>query len=152
MGKIVLKIYNLVLYLDKLGIPLLPNLINKIFIRLLFGFQIGIGAKIGKNVNFGYGGLGVVIHHRCIVGDNVEIGTGVTLGGTSKKKEVPIIGENTMLSTGSKIIGSVKIGKNCVIGANAVVVNDIPDNCVAVGIPAKIIKTNINILDYRDIS
>ncbi|MBD3794095.1 MAG: serine acetyltransferase [Campylobacterales bacterium] len=54
-----------------------------------------------------------------------------------------------MISTGAKIIGPIQIGKNCVIGANAVVLTDIPDNCVAVGIPAKIIKENIDISDYR---
>ncbi|HHD80170.1 MAG TPA: serine acetyltransferase [Campylobacterales bacterium] len=61
------------------------------------------------------------------------------------------MGDNCIISSGAKIIGPVKIGNNCIIGANAVVIDNIPDNCVAVGVPAKIIKTDINILDYRDL-
>lgn len=110
---------------------------------------MGEKTKFGKGVQLGYGGLGIVIHGKSVIGDNVVIGTGVTIGGTSKKIDVPVIGENSMISTGAKIIGPIQIGKNCVIGANAVVLTDIPDNCVAVGIPAKIIKENIDISDYR---
>lgn len=150
MSKLVIAIYRLAFLLRKLKIPLLPQIINKLFIRLLFGCQIGLGAKIGKGVILGYGGLGVVIHERTEIGDNVNIGTGVTIGGTSRKYKVPIIGENSIISSGTKIIGPVSVGKNCIIGANAVVVDDIPDNCVAVGVPAKVIKTGINIYDYRD--
>ena len=149
MSRIALLIYKLIFILNKSGIPFIPNLLNKLFLRLLFSCQIGVGARIGKNCTLGYGGLGIVIHNKSIIGNNVNIGPGVTIGGTSKEQEVPIIGDNTILSSGSKIIGSIKIGHNCVIGANAVVLKDIPDNCVAVGVPAKIIKTNINIQDYR---
>jgi serine O-acetyltransferase len=148
MSKIVLLIYRIVYFLYHNRIPIIPNIINKFFIRIIFGCQIGTGAKLGKNVILGYGGLGIVIHNRSIIGDNVNIGTGVTIGGTSGKKEVPIIGNHTIISSGAKIIGPIKIGNNCIIGANAVVISDIEDNCVAVGIPAKIIKRNINIKDY----
>lgn len=61
---------------------------------------------------------------------------------------MPLVGDKILIGTGAKLIGSVKIGNNVVIGANAVVVDDIPDNCLAVGAPAKIIKKNINIKDY----
>lgn len=149
MSKIVLIIHSILYSLNRFGIPLLPKLFNKLFIRLLFGCQLGVSTKIGKNVNLDYGGLGVVIHERAIIGNNVSIGTCVTIGGTTKKHEVPVIGENTMISTGAKILGPITIGKNCVIGANAVVLDNIPDNCVAVGIPATIVKRNINITDYR---
>jgi len=148
MTKIVLFLYLIVYKMYKFNIPILPELINKIFIRLLFGCQIGTGAKLGRNVILAYGGLGIVIHHRSIIGNNVNIGSGVTIGGTSGKFQVPSIGNNTIISSGAKIIGPVKIGNNCIIGANAVVLSDIEDNCVAVGIPAKIIKRNINIKDY----
>lgn len=151
MSKIVLLIYRVAYFLYKIGIPFVPNLINKIFIRILFGCQIGLGAKIGKNVNLGYGGLGIVIHKRAVIGNNVRISTGVTIGGTSKKYGVPIIGDNTIIGTGAKILGPIKIGKNCVIGANAVVLTDIPDNCVAVGVPARIVKRNIDITKYSDL-
>jgi serine O-acetyltransferase len=149
MSKLLLKMHKMVYLLKQMRVPLIPAIINKIFIRLLFGCQLGTGTKLGKNVSLGYGGLGIVIHGRAVIGNYVEIGTGVTIGGTNKKWVVPIIGDNTIISTGAKILGPVKIGSNCVIGANAVVLESIPDNCVAVGVPAKVIKRNINISDYR---
>ena len=149
MSKILITIYRLVYFLHTLKIPILPELINKIFIRLLFGCQIGTGAKLGRNVILGYGGIGIVLHPRVVIGSNTNIGTNVTIGGTSKKYEVPKIGSNTIISSGAKIIGPITVGNNCVIGANAVVTKDIPDNSLAVGIPARVVKTNINIDDYR---
>jgi serine O-acetyltransferase len=149
MSYIIVKIYSFIYTLHRLRVPLLPNIINKIFIRILFGCQIGTGTKLGKNVVLGYGGLGIVIHPRAVIGDNVNIGPGVVIGGTSGKYEVPRVGENTIISAGAKIIGPISIGRNCLIGANAVVVKDIPDNSLVVGIPAKVIKENINIQDYK---
>jgi serine O-acetyltransferase len=151
MSKIVLTIHKILFLLNKIGIPLIPNFLNKIFIRILFGCQIGVRTYFGKNVELGYGGLGVVIHDRAVIGNNVSIGPGVTIGGTNKKYEVPKIGDNTIVSSGAKVIGSIVIGKNCVIGANAVVVTDLPDKSLAVGIPAKIIKKNIDISSYRSL-
>ena len=151
MSKLILSIHRIVYSLKLLGIPVLPSLINKIFIRFLFGCQLGTGTKFGNNVSLVYGGLGVTIHERAVIGNNVYIGTCVTIGGTTKKYEVPVIGDNSFISTGAKILGPVKIGKNCVIGANAVVLDDIPDRCVAVGMPAKIVKRDIDISNYRDI-
>ena len=148
MSKLVLIIYNFGLILHRKKIPILPTFI-KFFIRIVFGAHIGMGCKIGKNSALGYGGIGVVIHNRAIIGKNVLIGQNVTIGGTSKKYGVPIIGDNTQLAPGSAILGPVKVGKDCIIGANAVVMRDIPDNSVAVGVPAKVIKSNININDYR---
>lgn len=148
MGKLVLMIHRLVFLLHSRKVPLLPGIINKLFIRLAFGCQLGNGTVFGKNVQLGYGGLGVVIHGRAAIGNNVNIGTNVTIGGTNKHPEVPQIGDNSFIATGAKILGPVKVGKNCVVGANAVLLQDLPDNSLAVGIPAKIVKTNINIQDY----
>jgi serine O-acetyltransferase len=148
MGKLVLMIYNFGLFLHEKKIPLIPTFI-KFVIRIVFGPHIGMGAKIGKGSVLGYGGIGVVIHHRAVIGKNVSIGQNVTIGGTSKKYEVPVIGDNTELAAGCVVVGPVRVGKDCVIGANAVVVKDIPDNSVAVGMPAKVIKSDININDYR---
>ena len=148
MHKLVLFLYRIFYKMDRLKIPFLPNLLNKLFIRLLFGCQIGLGAKLGKNILLGYGGLGCVIHHRAVIGDNVNIGSNVTIGGTSKIKEVPVIGNNCIISTGAKIIGPITIGENSVIGANAVVISNIPANSLVVGIPARVVKSNINIEDY----
>lgn len=152
MSKLVLHIHGFLFMLHQLGIPFLPNLLNKILIRVPFSCQLGVGTKIGKGVNLSYGGLGIVIHDRAVIGDNVSIGTGVTIGGTSKKHAVPVIGANTIIATGAKILGPIEVGNNCVIGANAVVLHSIADNCVAVGIPARVIKRDISIADYRNMN
>lgn len=149
MSKLVVYIYNFALYLHNLKIPILPQLINILFVRLLFGCQVSLGAKIGKGTVLGYGGLGIVIHDRAVIGENVMVGSGVTIGGTSKIYEVPVIGDMTMIAPGAKILGPVSIGKNCVIGANAVVLKDVPDNTIVGGIPAKVLKSDIDISDYR---
>ena len=128
-------------------IPLVPSLI-KWFIRITFACNLPYSCKIGKNTILGYGGLGIVIHPRCVIGENCLISQGVTLGGTSHKYDVPKVGDNVLIGAGAKILGPVTIGDNVVIGANAVVTKDISDNCLAVGIPAKVIKENINIKEY----
>jgi len=149
MSKIVLRIYALVYFLHTLKVPLIPHLINFLFLRLLFGVFIGVGAKIGKGVTVGYGGLGVVIHHRCIIEDNVRIGTGVTLGGTSGIYSVPHIEAECIIATGAKVLGPIVIGKGSMVGANTVITKDLPPRSLAVGIPAKVIKQNIDIAQYR---
>lgn len=150
MYKIVGAIYAFCYFLYHHKIPILPGLLNKILLRLLFSVQISLGAKIGKNAVFAYGGLGVVVHSSCEIDDNVKIGTGVLLGGRELEAgKVPKVGKNCIISTGAKLLGPITIGDNCVIGANAVVIEDVPSNCVVAGVPAKIVKTNIDINDYR---
>ncbi len=86
----------------------------------------------------------MVIHSRAVIGKNCIIGANVTIGGKSRWYEVPVIGDTVDIATGAKILGPIRIGNNVTIGANAVVVKDVPDNCIVAGIPAKIIKTNVN--------
>ncbi len=138
MSKLVLFFYRLAFWMYQKRIPLLPQVVNKLFVRVLFSCQIGLGAVIGRGVDLGYGGLGVVIHHRSVIGDNVGIGSCVTIGGRSGRHQVPIIGDGTLVGSGAKILGPVTIGRNCRIGANAVVLQDVPDNHLAVGVPAQI--------------
>lgn len=126
-----------ILYVYK--IPFIPKII-KMIIFLMFNSSIPYECSIGKGSRFGYSGIGVVLHKRTKIGNNCTIGTNVTVGGKTPHYEVPIIGNNVYISTGAKILGPIKIGNNVVIGANAVVISDIPDNAVAAGIPAKIIK------------
>lgn len=147
MSKIVYYLYLLARTLNKVHIPILPKIIQ-ILIRLVFGCYIPYTAQIGKNTVLGYGGLGIVIHARCIIGENCVIGPNVTMGGTSHKYEVPKVGNNVLIGAGAKLIGPIEIGNNVVIGANAVVTKNISDNTLVTGIPAKIVKENINIKDY----
>lgn len=147
MSKIVYFLYSLARILSKLHIPFLPKLIQ-VLIRIMFSCNLPYSAQIGKNTELAYGGIGIVIHARCVVGENCVIGPGVILGGTTKKWEVPKVGNNVYIGAGAKILGPVTIGNNVVIGANAVVLKNIPDNSLVTGVPAKIIKENININDY----
>ena len=74
MSKVVLSIYHFLYKLHEAGVPFIPNLLNKLFLRILFSCQIGLGAKIGENCSIAYGGLGVVIHDKAVIKDNVVIG------------------------------------------------------------------------------
>lgn len=134
--------------ISRIGIPLLPKIINGM-IRLLHNSAIYCETSIGKGTQFGYGGIGVVIHKRAVIGKNCIIGTNVTIGGRSKSKQVPRIGDDVYIATGAKVLGDITIGDNSVIGANAVVLNDVPPNSVVVGIPARVIKSGINMKDFR---
>jgi len=148
MSKLVILMYQSIYILYRLRIPFLPSILNIIFIRLLFSCQIGMGAKLGKGVVLGYGGLGIVIHKRVIIGKNVIITQGVTIGGTSKIHDVPQIGNNCLIAPGAKILGPVIVGNNSVVAANSVVLSNVPANSIVAGIPAKVIKENIKIEDY----
>ena len=99
-----------------------------------------------ENVAFGYGGIAVVIHGNCKIGDNVKIGQNVTLGGGKKTidsaggtREVPYIERRVYIAAGAKVIGGITIGEHSVIGANAVVTNDVPPFSVVAGTPGKVI-------------
>ncbi len=129
------------------NIPMIP-LFFDVLIRLIHNCAIYSKAEIGKGTTFGYGGIGVVIHKRTIIGKNCIIGTGVTIGGRSKSLNVPIIGDDVYIATGAKVLGSITVGDNVVIGANAVVINDVPSNCIVAGVPARIIKSGITASGY----
>lgn len=143
-----MKLYRLGNYLHDKNILFLPKIINGL-IRVFHNCAIYSETNIGQGTQFGYGGIGVVIHKRAVIGEDCVIGTNVTIGGRSRSEGVPVIGDNVYIATGSKILGDIHIGDNCVIGANAVVIRSVPANCMVVGIPAKVIKENINMRDYR---
>ena len=105
------------------------------------GIEIHPGATIGKGLFIDHG-HGVVIGETAIVGDNVTLYQGVTLGGTGKEqgKRHPTVGNNCMISTGAKVLGSITIGDNVKIGAGSVVLKDVPSNTTVVGVPGRIVK------------
>lgn len=119
---------------------LIARLISQIA-RGLTGIEIHPGATIGKGLFIDHG-MGVVIGETCEIGDNVTIYHGVTLGGTGKDhgKRHPTIGNNVMISTGAKVLGPFKVGDNSRIAANAVVLQEIPEDSTVVGIPGKVVR------------
>jgi len=113
------------------------------FSRFRTGIEIHPGAKIGRGLFIDHG-TGVVIGETTEIGENCTIYQGVTLGGTGKDKgkRHPTIGNNVMIGAGAKILGPFKVGDNAKIAANAVVLNEVPANCTAVGVPANIVRVN----------
>ena len=107
------------------------------------GVEIHPGATIGKGLVIDHG-MGVVIGETTIIGDNCTIYQNVTLGGTGKEKgkRHPTLGKNVLVGTGAKILGPFKVGDNSKIAANAVVLEEIPPNSTAVGVPARVVKQN----------
>ena len=102
------------------------------------GIEIHPGAKIGKNFFIDHG-TGVVIGETTIIGDNVMLYHGVTLGGVTmnKGKRHPTIEDNVVIGCGAKVLGNITIGKNSKIGANSVVLKDVKENTTVAGIPAE---------------
>ena len=107
------------------------------------GIEIPPGATIGKGFFIDHG-TGVIIGETTIIGDNVTLYQGVTLGGTGKEtgKRHPTLEDNVMVSAGAKIIGSFTVGKNSKIGAGSVVIEEVPPNCTVVGVPGHIVRQN----------
>ncbi len=105
------------------------------------GIEIHPGAEIGKRFFIDHG-TGVIVGETTIIGDNVTLFQGVTLGGTGKEqgKRHPTLGNNVMVSAGAKVLGSFKVGDNSKIGAGSVVLEEVPPNCTVVGVPGRIVK------------
>ena len=107
------------------------------------GIEIHPAATIGKRLFIDHG-TGVVIGETAVIGDDVTLYQGVTLGGTGKDtgKRHPTIGNGVMVGSGAKVLGPFKVGDNSMIAAGAVVLKEIPPNCTAVGVPAQVVKQN----------
>ena len=105
------------------------------------GIEIHPGARIGKGLFIDHGS-GVIIGETTIIGNNVTLYQGVTLGGTGKEqgKRHPTLEDNVMVSAGAKILGSFTIGENSKIGAGSVVLEEVPPNCTVVGVPGRIVR------------
>lgn len=104
--------------------------------RFLFSCDIPPQVKIGKNLQLPHFGLGVVIHPCTIIGNNVKIYQNITIGARNGNWHT-VIHDNVLIGAGAVILGSINLGNNCKIGANAVVLEDVPENTTAIGIPAK---------------
>ena len=117
------------------------------------GIEIHPGAKIGKGLFIDHG-HGVIIGETAIIGDNVTLYQGVTLGGTGKEhgKRHPTVEDNVMISAGAKVLGSFTIGANSKIGAGSVVLAPVPPNSTVVGVPGRVVKRNNQSLPRADMN
>lgn len=142
-------IYRIGNWCHKKKIPIIPKVCFYINF-LVFNSAIPSTCEIGEGTRFAYGAIGVVLHSNCKIGNNCMIGQNVTIGGKSGPNGggVPTIGDNCYISAGARLIGNVKVEDNSVVGANAVVLKDVPSNCIVAGVPSKIIKRDINIKEY----
>jgi len=121
-------------------IPFIPRLISQVA-RFLTGIEIHPGASIGKRFFIDHG-AGVVIGETTIIGDDVLIYQGVTLGGTGKEqgKRHPTLGNFVTVGAGAKVLGNITIGDYSLIGAGSVVIDNVPEHCTVVGVPGRIVK------------
>jgi len=115
------------------------------------GIEIHPGAQIGKGLFIDHGN-GVIIGETAIIGNNVTLYQGATLGGTGKEhgKRHPTIEDNVMISAGAKVLGSFTIGANSKIGAGSVVLEAVPPNSTVVGVPGRVVKRNNKSLPRED--
>ncbi len=115
------------------------------------GIEIHPAATIGRRFFIDHG-TGVVIGETTVIGDDVTIYQGVTLGGTGKDtgKRHPTIGNNVVIGSGAKVLGPFKVGDNSKIAAGAVVLEEIPPNSTAVGVPARVVRQDGERVEYLD--
>ena len=134
--------YRLSHALHKNGFTLLARAVSQIA-KFVTGIEIHPGATIGKGVFIDHGS-GVVIGETAEIGDGCTLYQGCTLGGTGKHigKRHPTLGKNVMVGAGAKVLGPFTVGDNSKIAANAVVLDAVPENSTAVGIPARVVKRN----------
>ncbi|MFH1097644.1 MAG: serine O-acetyltransferase [Candidatus Desantisbacteria bacterium] len=115
------------------------------FIEITTGISIPAGVKIGKGLRIHHFG-GIIIHSAATIGENCTLHQGVTIGDRGNPLKAPWIGNNVFIGAGAKILGDITIGSNCQIGANAVVIESIPDNCVVVGVPGRIVRRKSSLI------
>ena len=124
-------------------IPLIPRMISNVS-RFFTGIEIHPQARIGHRFFIDHG-MGVVIGATTIIGDDVLLYQGVTLGGTGNEhgKRHPTLGNNIVVGSGAKVLGNIEIGSNSRIGAGSVVVDSVPENSTVVGVPGRIVRQKL---------
>ena len=131
--------YRLNHWLWNHGMRLLSRWLSQVA-RLLSGIEIHPAAQIGRRLFIDHG-MGVVIGETSVIGDDVTLYQGVTLGGTGKEKgkRHPTIGNGVVIGAGARVLGNIRVGDNCRVGAGSVVLRDVPDNSTIVGVPGHVI-------------
>jgi serine O-acetyltransferase len=115
--------------------------------RHLFGSYLAPETPIGAGTELGYGGIGVIIHKDARLGRDVLVSPGVVIGGRSGLPGAPDIGDRVQIGSGAKVLGPIKVGAGAFIGANAVVIHDVAEGDVVVGVPARPIERRLKIID-----
>lgn len=140
---LVYRFGNFVYY--KVNIPIVRHLLLIIYlildiliVKLLCNAEFPARAKINRDIRLPHGSNGIIIHGEAVIGNSTTIFHQVTIGESKNPGEVPIIGDRVKIGVGAKILGELVVGSGAKIGANAVVLNNIPENVTAVGIPAKV--------------
>jgi serine O-acetyltransferase len=133
------QLHRLAHTLNTAGVPLLPKLIAMLN-RSLTGIEINPGARIGEGLFIDHG-MGVVIGETAEIGDNCHLTQGVTLGGTSNRREKrhPTLKQGVVVGAGAKLLGAITIGEYARIGAGSVVVTNVPAYSTVVGVPGKVV-------------
>jgi len=128
-------------------LPIVPRAISQMA-KFLTGIEIHPGAIIGEGLFIDHG-MGVVIGETTIIGNNVTMFQGSTLGGTGKEtgKRHPTVGHNVVIGAGAKVLGNITVGNNSYVGANAVVIKNVPQHATVVGVPAHMVKQGGRKLD-----
>ncbi|MPZ98786.1 MAG: serine O-acetyltransferase [Dehalococcoidia bacterium] len=134
-----LIIYRAAHALERRGVPVVPRLVSHLG-RLLTGIEIHPGARIGRYFFIDHG-MGVVIGETAEIGDHVHLFQGVTLGGTSTRREKrhPTLEDHVVVGAGAKLIGAITVGRYSRIGAGAVVVSSVPEHATVVGVPGHVV-------------
>ncbi|MDR7083179.1 serine O-acetyltransferase [Arthrobacter ginsengisoli] len=120
-----LVFYRVGHFFHRMGVPLLPRVFT-LMGRIVFGAYIPSECQIGKRCKIAYGGSGLVIHPKTIIGDDCLISPGVVIGGRAGSPVLPRIGNNVAIYPGAAVLGDLTIGDKAIIGANAVVIENVP--------------------------
>jgi serine O-acetyltransferase len=125
--------------LARVVLPLLT--VGQKLVEMVTGIELPFTARIGRGLYIGHFGQ-IIVSSKAVIGEFCNISQGVTIGqaGRGGEQHAPVIGDRVYIAPGAKLFGRITIGNDVAIGANAVVTKDLPDNAVAVGIPAKVIN------------
>lgn len=114
------------------------GLVYKLLVEWVLGVEIPWHTRVGRRLRL-FHGVGLVVNHGVVIGDDVKLRHGTTLGNTGKSYDCPVIGDRVDIGAGAVVVGAITIGDDAKIGANAVVVADVPAGSTAVGVPARIL-------------
>ncbi|MDM7490520.1 DapH/DapD/GlmU-related protein [Rhodococcus sp. CSLK01-03] len=126
----------------KISYPLVA--FYRLFTELLLGLELRPKTVVGAGLSI-YHGFGLVVNDHCIIGRNVALRNGVTIGNRIPGGPVPVIGDNVEIGAGAIVLGEVHLGDDCKVGAGSVVLHSVPDNAVVVGNPARIVVATSNL-------